>query len=521
MFGIGLDDSFIIFGEYTRSDDKKKPLERIKDTFEEIGLSIFLTSLTTAVAFGFGSMTTLPGVAWLSMYAFVCVAVDFLYQITFFVALLIIDERRIARQKALGNAGCMWLSCYKQRPVTEDLSNEKTATEKSGNGDSFLLLEKEERKQDEVSTDTRDSQIMLQTGDTSTGMMKAPSKEEEKEEENEEEEEKEEAAEKIRASSFELLEDDYAHHYHHHLPGPPASSMDRFMKWYAKILLRPPVKIGVLLLFVAATGILAYSASKFRQKFDIYEVLSADSYTGDFFKAVESYADRGFVVPHAYFRNVDQSDPDIQQQMDAYVNDLVSIDAFSSQPPFFWLRHFKEFLTYDDRLLYLTFNTQLDIFLSIDVFRLLYGDHIVRDPESGNITASRCVMYMDQIDFASVQNQVNIFNDQLNVTESQPINSIQNLATGQTSNFFLYESSMIYAWEFFDQLVQGLISSSILGMITVTLISFLFLPHWTGALILAPLMAVLYIDLLGTPAVSALLLSTITSRASHFLNYRP
>ena len=99
MFGIGLDDSFIIFGEYMRTDESKPIQDRVRDTFEEVGLSIFLTSLTTSGAFVLGVLSAMPAVIWLSFYACLAVVVDFIYQITFFVAFLVLDEQRIQRKK--------------------------------------------------------------------------------------------------------------------------------------------------------------------------------------------------------------------------------------------------------------------------------------------------------------------------------------------------------------------------------------------------------------------------------------
>jgi predicted RND superfamily exporter protein len=49
-----LDDDFVIMGAYLRMDTKKDIVQRIDDTVNDIGLSIFLTTLTTALAFGIG-----------------------------------------------------------------------------------------------------------------------------------------------------------------------------------------------------------------------------------------------------------------------------------------------------------------------------------------------------------------------------------------------------------------------------------------------------------------------------------
>lgn len=280
--------------------------------------------------------------------------------------------------------------------------------------------------------------------------------------------------------------------------GTPSSGMDYFMKRYAEILLTKPAKIAVLIGFVAATALGIYSTSKFTQEFNMYELLTKDSYVSAYYKAVDMYAESGFILPEVYFRNVDQSDPNVQQQMVEFIEDLVSdVDSITEKPTFFWLWSFQDFLTYDERLLDLTFNQQMNIFLSIDVFKILYGDQIIRDDETGDIVASRVVIHMDNVDVEDVQNQINAWAEQLRVTEDQPVNAEKFIVEGSGFNFFLYEENMIFTFEFFAIFVSELINSSILGVAAVTVVAFLFLPHWSSALFLCPLLSILYIDLIG------------------------
>jgi Niemann-Pick C1 protein len=68
LFGIGLDDAFIISGEYARTDTKKSAVERVHDTIDEVGVSIFVTTLTSVTAFALGTTSTIPAVYWLCQY---------------------------------------------------------------------------------------------------------------------------------------------------------------------------------------------------------------------------------------------------------------------------------------------------------------------------------------------------------------------------------------------------------------------------------------------------------------------
>ena len=77
MFGIGLDNAFIISGEYGRTDKLNPPVERIHDTIDEVGLSIFLTTTTSIVAFALGCMSSVPALLWLCLYAAPTILINF------------------------------------------------------------------------------------------------------------------------------------------------------------------------------------------------------------------------------------------------------------------------------------------------------------------------------------------------------------------------------------------------------------------------------------------------------------
>ena len=95
LFGVGLDDAFIISGAFARTDHSKNAVERINDTMEDIGNTILLTTLTSSLAFALGAVSTIPAVKYLVMYAFPTIVIDFIFQITFFVAIIVIDQKRI------------------------------------------------------------------------------------------------------------------------------------------------------------------------------------------------------------------------------------------------------------------------------------------------------------------------------------------------------------------------------------------------------------------------------------------
>ena len=99
IFGIGLDDTFVMMGAYTRTDAATAVEARIYETMQEVGTSITLTTLTSMLAFGLGCLSSVPAVYWLCLYAIPTIAFVYIYQLTFFVGAMVLDERRIAQHR--------------------------------------------------------------------------------------------------------------------------------------------------------------------------------------------------------------------------------------------------------------------------------------------------------------------------------------------------------------------------------------------------------------------------------------
>jgi len=405
MFGIGLDDSFIIHDAYSRTNHRMDPVDRVRETFQEVGVSIFLTTLTTSCAFALGLASSLPSVSWLAFYSFTTVVIDFVYQITFFPALIVLDERRIQANRR----DCCF--CFSPRK-TESLD------------------------------------FVQQT-----------------------------------------------------------SVIDRFMAMHGKQVVRPPVKYFVILSFLALFGFSLYNTSNFTQEFELTQMFPKDSYVPDYIDAVDTYAQRGWTTALAYFRNVDQSNELVQEEMEEYINSLVRMDAISEQPEYFWLRTFKYVLTVGgDRLSNMTFNEQLDVFLSVPTLNRLYGDHIVRD-EEGNLIASSCLLNLDNIDMDLVSEQLATREDIINATVTNPAN-----AGTDKWNFFLYYPD-VYVWDMYSVAVAELTFSLGMGVTVVTIAGFCFIPHWTATLFLFPLMSASLIDMIGILQVLGIHLNIVSNFA--------
>jgi Niemann-Pick C1 protein len=100
MLGVGLDDAIVLHSTWRRicpgDDDNESSMEaRVKQTIEECGLSIFLTTLTSLIAFLLGSFTSsVPAIYWLCQYCAPTVTLVLFFQLTFFVACLVLTEQQ-------------------------------------------------------------------------------------------------------------------------------------------------------------------------------------------------------------------------------------------------------------------------------------------------------------------------------------------------------------------------------------------------------------------------------------------
>lgn len=99
LLGIGIDDAFVIVAQFRHSDPNLTLDDRLKETAKIACPSITVTSLTDCVAFSLAAFSDIPDVKYFAFFAAVTVMVDFIYQITFFMALLVLDHRRIENNR--------------------------------------------------------------------------------------------------------------------------------------------------------------------------------------------------------------------------------------------------------------------------------------------------------------------------------------------------------------------------------------------------------------------------------------
>jgi len=303
---------------------------------------------------------------------------------------------------------------------------------------------------------------------------------------------------------------------------PEGTIVDRFMVWYSDILMKPAAKVLVLIIFFGMFGGLGYRASLLKQEFYFVDVLPSDSYAGDFWDSFTAYTGGSGVSPYVVFRDVDQSDVGVQLQMEDYVNQLVDMGEISAQPDFFWVRDFQSFVVSNqsmtglassfpqDSAMYttygnstatvsevmtgLSFEDQLDVFLTVPAYDQLYSDNIVRNSD-GKVTASRTRVRMDNVNLRSVEDQVDALEDQRVITETLPV-PINADIDPDNWKFFTFDE-LYYIWQFYTESPSELVLTTILGVSAVSVISLIFIPHWSAIFFVAPIISILYVDLLG------------------------
>lgn len=96
VLAVGVDNIFILVQTYQREPAfaGEEVSERVGRVLGNVAPSMLLSSLSESVAFAFGAMSTMPAVKVFSLYAAVAVLIDFLLQITCFVALMSLDAKR-------------------------------------------------------------------------------------------------------------------------------------------------------------------------------------------------------------------------------------------------------------------------------------------------------------------------------------------------------------------------------------------------------------------------------------------
>ncbi|PAV84529.1 hypothetical protein WR25_22041 isoform A [Diploscapter pachys] len=94
VFSVGVDNVFILLSAWRATPTNESMERRMHETFADAAVSITVTSLTDLISFAVGCATPFPSVQMFCMYAVVAVIFTYIYQLTFFAAVMVYTCRR-------------------------------------------------------------------------------------------------------------------------------------------------------------------------------------------------------------------------------------------------------------------------------------------------------------------------------------------------------------------------------------------------------------------------------------------
>ncbi|KAL9968888.1 hypothetical protein ACROYT_G021032 [Oculina patagonica] len=95
VLGIGIDDMFIMVDELDRQPRELSKTDTIKAVLKHSGSTVTMTTMTDLVAFAVSTSTSFPAIRYFCIYAALTVTFSFLMIVTYFVAIMSYDVRRI------------------------------------------------------------------------------------------------------------------------------------------------------------------------------------------------------------------------------------------------------------------------------------------------------------------------------------------------------------------------------------------------------------------------------------------
>mmetsp|Transcript_37046 Transcript_37046/g.48687 ORF Transcript_37046/g.48687 Transcript_37046/m.48687 type:complete len:150 (+) Transcript_37046:187-636(+) len=99
LLGIGVDDMFVLCNAMDQTSLKKKPEIRLREAMRHAGPSITITSVTNALAFLSGSLTTIPAIHSFCIFCTISVTTLYLIMLTIFVPVYFWDTKRVANRR--------------------------------------------------------------------------------------------------------------------------------------------------------------------------------------------------------------------------------------------------------------------------------------------------------------------------------------------------------------------------------------------------------------------------------------
>uniref|UniRef100_A0A0K0FWX6 SSD domain-containing protein n=1 Tax=Strongyloides venezuelensis TaxID=75913 RepID=A0A0K0FWX6_STRVS len=97
---IGIDDAFLILAGWRQGSSSLTFSERMGEALAKSGASVTVTSITDVLCFAVGLFSNIPVVQLFCLYTSVALAIDFIYQITFFTAIVVYCGKKQFKNKS-------------------------------------------------------------------------------------------------------------------------------------------------------------------------------------------------------------------------------------------------------------------------------------------------------------------------------------------------------------------------------------------------------------------------------------
>lgn len=374
---------------------------------ETAGPSITLTSLTDILAFALGAaLSNIPGIRWFCLYAITCIFFDYLYQITFFIALMKIDDQRVrARRRD-------FVCCSKK--LSSGLSDDN-----SNNRDGSLVAA------------------------------------------------------------------------------------------YTKELLRPSVKILVLVFFGAIFVLGCLNATYVTVEFSIRDLTTPGSETDRFLETEAEYFADPSLTCHIYVRNM--SSP---EAIEEFLDSLIATDYVANRPEPFIFDAFQEFATQELlRLSSGSNTTSIESLPSSLLENFLTSQpqwirDVSLDYESGQLVAFRAEVTADVDRFGSVRHQVEFLKEQRRIALQNPLNANITDDDDMGQIFLFHEEFPVM--EHFRVIPTQLFTTLGMCVVAVTSVCCCFFPYPSGTLLSMVVVIVVNVELLGLIHAAGKHINTIT-----------
>ncbi|KAI3418365.1 hypothetical protein GPALN_009686 [Globodera pallida] len=88
VVAVGVDNMFLMIAAVRRTNRASPASRRMGEAMADAAISMLITALTDALSFGVGAITSIPAVQIFCIYTCAAITITFVYQITFFAALL-------------------------------------------------------------------------------------------------------------------------------------------------------------------------------------------------------------------------------------------------------------------------------------------------------------------------------------------------------------------------------------------------------------------------------------------------